>query len=220
MLPLLTHLRSLEATEWLQASLTTFANNVSSFLPGHLPAYARVYHPFDSNGQLSTWREQLALTKKQARDPAEAGDFACHGSPYVQARVGTLTKPIIQSLLQHLGPATATPDECYFAIWEGFGGSAVPNALTPKLQLQHRAYHVFGGPLAAALTSYDAMQVEQPDWPHHMSPNLWWPADHAWCVATEIDFAWTYVGASRTCIDAVLADRSLEAVETSAAARW
>jgi len=220
MLPLLTHLRSLEATEWLQASLTTFAKNVSSFLPGNLPAYARVYHPFDSNGELSTWRDQLALSGKQARDPAEAEDFAHYGTPDVQARVGTLAKPVIEVLLQHLGPATTTPDNCYFAVWEGFGGSAVPHALTPKLKLLHRAYHVFGGPIAAALTSYDAMQFEHPGWPHHMSANLWWPADHAWCVATEIDFAWTYVGASRACIDALLANPSLEAVETSAAAHW
>jgi len=46
------------------------------------------------------------------------------------------------------------------------------------------------------------------------------PADRAWCVATEIDFAWTYVGGSRELIDAILADARLEAVETSAAAEW
>lgn len=86
--------------------------------------------------------------------------------------------------------------------------------------MPHRAYHVFSGPLAGALTSFDAMQFEHPNWPHHMSANLWWPADHAWCVATEIDFAWTYVGASRECTDGLLADPNLEAVETSAAARW
>lgn len=219
-LPLLTHLRSLDATDWLRTSLTTFGKNVSSFLPGDLPAFTRVYHPFDNNGEFSTWREQLAIAGQQVRDPAEAEDFAYHGARNKQSRVGTLALPIIETLVQHLRPATTTPNECFFAIWEGFAGSAVPASLTPKLVLPGRAYHVFTGPLAAALTSYDAMQFHHPAWPHHMSANLWWPADHAWCVATEVDFAWTYVGASRACIDAVLADPRLEAVETSALARW
>lgn len=219
-LPLLTHMRSLDATDWLRTSLTTFGRNVSSFLPGDLTAYARVYHPFETNGGFFTWREQLAIAGRQARDPAEAEDFAYHGAGNAQARVGTLSLPIIGALLPHLRPATTTPNECYFAIWEGFGDSAVPPSLTPKLELPGRAYHVFSGPLAAALTSFDVMQFHYPSLTRHMSANLWWPADHAWCVATEIDFAWTFVGASRACIDAVLADPRLEAVETSASSRW
>ena len=43
------------------------------------------------------------------------------------------------------------------------------------------------------------------------SPNLWWPDDRAWCVATEIDLAWTYVGGSGALISDVLASPSLEA---------
>jgi hypothetical protein len=86
----------------------------------------------------------------------------------------------------------------------------------PKLELPHRAYHVFTGPITAALTSYSAYSFGH----HDQFANLWWPADQAWCVATEVDFAWTYVGGSRACIDAVLADPRLEAVETSASARW
>jgi hypothetical protein len=34
-----------------------------------------------------------------------------------------------------------------------------------------------------------------------------WPDDRAWCVAAEIDLAWTYVGASVTLINDVLASR-------------
>ena len=44
------------------------------------------------------------------------------------------------------------------------------------------------------------------------SPNLWWPDDHAWFVATEVDDAWTYVGGSNDAIAVVLEDDGLEAV--------
>ena len=40
-------------------------------------------------------------------------------------------------------------------------------------------------------------------------PNLWWPADRAWCVASEIDLPWTYVGGSKTLIAEVLGDPEL-----------
>jgi hypothetical protein len=43
-------------------------------------------------------------------------------------------------------------------------------------------------------------------------PNIWWPADRAWCVASGIDLPWTYVGGPRGLIDAVLADNRIEAL--------
>ena len=46
------------------------------------------------------------------------------------------------------------------------------------------------------------------------SPNVWWPADRSWIVATEIDFCWTYVAGDRATIDAVLSDQNLEALES------
>jgi hypothetical protein len=45
------------------------------------------------------------------------------------------------------------------------------------------------------------------------SPNQWWPDDHSWCVATEIDFDSTLVAGTRQLIDTVLNDPRLEAFE-------
>jgi hypothetical protein len=41
---------------------------------------------------------------------------------------------------------------------------------------------------------------------------LWWPEDHAWCVATEIDLDSTYLGASLACVEELLANTELEAM--------
>jgi hypothetical protein len=217
-LPLLAHVRDLAAAEWLRASLTTFGRTVASFLPGHFAAYARIYHPFDANEfspfAARTWSELATLTGRPLRDSAEAADFALHGVPNRQSPIGALPLALIDVLIEHLEPATTTPGQCYFAVWEGFAGTVVPDTLSPKLELPHRAYHVFTGPIAAARTSYGAISF------HHQPANLWWPADHSWCVATEIDFAWTYVGGAAACVEAVLGDPRLEAVRTSATARW
>ncbi|CAN5279006.1 hypothetical protein BH11ACT2_BH11ACT2_23500 [soil metagenome] len=48
------------------------------------------------------------------------------------------------------------------------------------------------------------------------SPNLLWPADRAWFLATEIDFDSTIIGASRALIDEILATSTLESAEVDA----
>ena len=219
-LPLLTHLENLDATEWVR-SLKIFGRNVASFLPGHFPAYARVYHPFELSSRdgltqpVSAWRDLPEFAGVDIGDWDAVGDVS-NGVGDGQTSVGTIPLSIIEVLTEHLGKATSTPEECYFAVWHGFGGLVIPGHHEPRLKLPDREYHVFTGPIAAARTSFDGFPMGH----HNTHANLWWPADHAWCVATEIDFAWTYVGGSRECIDAILADPRLEAMETSAGAVW
>ena len=213
--PLLTPLDVLDAADWLCASLTTFATSVASILPGHFPAYARVYNPFgdvrDPFGEQS-WSSMAAQAGRDLTDPAAAEDFAYNGVSNAQARTGTARLSVISSLVDHLRGATSTPEKCYFALWEGYG--IEPPAMVPKLELPNRAYYMFVGPLEGALSSFDPFPFSE------RSANLWWPADQAWCVSTEVDFAWTYVGGPRSCIDAILSDARLDAIETSARARW
>jgi hypothetical protein len=40
------------------------------------------------------------------------------------------------------------------------------------------------------------------------------PEDRAWCVATEIDFAWTYIGGGTDLIQGLINDPALEAMPT------
>jgi hypothetical protein len=47
-------------------------------------------------------------------------------------------------------------------------------------------------------------------WEH--GPNLWWPDDHAWCVASEIDLPYTYVGGPPELVDAILRHPAIEAL--------
>ena len=51
------------------------------------------------------------------------------------------------------------------------------------------------------------------DEPAEQSANLWWPADRAWFVATDIDLMTTYVGGSAACIAAALAAEGLETAQ-------
>jgi hypothetical protein len=44
----------------------------------------------------------------------------------------------------------------------------------------------------------------------YRSPNIWWPDDRAWCVATEIDLMSTFAGGSAACAEAILGDTRFE----------
>ncbi len=216
-LPLLEYVQHPRAANWLCTSVTTFWENVASFLPGHFEAYARIYHPFGYGNptavHVPSWRELSASAGVDLSDPTAAMEFAYCGWEGGQARTGSIPEAMIGPMVEHLGRATTTPERCFFALWEGHGDSPVPLDLEPTLELPDRRYHIFAGPIEGVQTNFAASLIG------HQSPNLWWPEDQAWCVATEIDFAWTYVGGTRSCIDALLADPRLEAVETTAAAR-
>lgn len=145
--------------------------------------------------------------------------------PHSPPQLGNLQVDSLEALCDLLARHTTRPDDCYFCLWEGWGqlyGSPtfsylgsdepVPSALTadelraPRVSLPGRDYLLMRGPLSATvdLARYDG------DFPWTQSPNLFWPADRAWCVATEVDFDSTLVGGSTDLIDAVLRSPDLE----------
>ena len=157
-----------------------------------------------------------------------------------EPEMGNLPPPALTALLDVLARYTPD-DDCYHAVWEGWGwldGRGVaylvasdttpvpaapvpqpalpPEVLAgPRLRLPSRDYILFRGPLRAALAIGDDHGGWRTDdgesWFSPQSPNLVWPVDRSWCMATEIDFDSTLVAGSRDLIDAVLAAPDLEA---------
>lgn len=78
----------------------------------------------------------------------------------------------------------------------------------PRVRLPGRDYLLFVGELAAAV---DAGWRPLPELTLFQSPNLFWPQDRAWCVATEIDFDSTLVAGSASLIDRILVAPGLDA---------
>jgi hypothetical protein len=156
--------------------------------------------------------------------------------PHGQPAWGDLDLVQLDALTRLLAGHTGTPERCLFALWEGWGSlngsSAVltagpagtstrplPRAFTdaewaaPRLALPDRTYLLLAGPLDSART---VAEHAPGGFPGTQSPQLVWPEDRAWCVATEIDLDSTVVGGTRAVVDAVLADPGLEAWEVRA----
>lgn len=159
---------------------------------------------------------------------------------------GSLPAELIPEFVEVLRRHTSTPDRVWFAVWNGYSGlpfddsgigttdlSAWPQSRiepgrrlraveahqpppsAPTFELPGRAFWLLSGPIEAASESLGRWRWEQ-------SANLWWPEDRAWCVATEIDFSWTYVGGTESLIDELLANPALEAMraEISHGVTW
>jgi hypothetical protein len=72
---------------------------------------------------------------------------------------------------------------------------------------------LYSGPIDRAL------EPRTDPFPFDQSPNLWWPDDRAWFVATEIDFDSTFVGGDDRLIGALVSDTRLEALPLALRAR-
>jgi hypothetical protein len=195
--------------------------SVGALVPDAFEDYARVLHPAYSRleGQREeavTWATVAARTGRVAHRLMQFARVAELGTdPNAQPDWGRAPEPgdlpdeVVEPLVRVLEKFTATPERCYFCLWEGFGGlDLIPDfSELPRVRAPGRKYLLFRGGINLMLSS----KLDPEDqWPN--DPQLWWPEDRAWCVATEIDLDSTYVGASRECITRLLSERDLEVV--------
>lgn len=78
-----------------------------------------------------------------------------------------------------------------------------------RVHLPARSYLFFEGPLEGA-NEFGASSFTPEDFTPQ-SPNLFWPEDRAWCVASEIDLSCTFVAGSNALAESLLTNPALEA---------
>jgi hypothetical protein len=227
------------AADWLGPRLRRFGSAVAAVVPDGFPAYVRILHPARGpDDRPVRWAEVAAWSGRTMHrllqfhaiarpSPAARTDPApWNGEPPPE---GNLPAELLHILCVTLTEHTSTPESCWFCLWDGYGwlhgspsvaimgrrGSIpVPPAFPaevldgPRVRLPGRDYILFAGPLAAApeLGWASPLGSFLPQ-----SPNLFWPHDHAWCVASEIDLFCTLVAGSEALAQALVGDPRLEA---------
>ena len=201
------------AADWIASRLAKFGESVISVVPDGFDAYARVLHPADSlaDGVPVRWREVADWSGLPLRPTGQFHSVALPPlAPADEApwrdnpHKGTLCRTDAERLVELLRPRTETPDECWFAVWDGYGWQSHTDRWDPpRVHLPSRDYLLYAGPIEALASTTLFDEGRQ-------TPNLWWPRDEAWCVASEVDLPWTYVGGTADLIEGLLQDQLIE----------
>jgi hypothetical protein len=212
----------IQPAEWVVAGLRGFGESVLSLLPVGSPAYVRVFHPAYRQATRDgrpvvrpvRWKEIAAANARDAHPGMQLGaltdsyDSSHPSQPGVfdeAPNVGSLPDELMATLATLLARHTTTPDRCWIAVWSGFGGLAGEVRQAPEFSAPQREYHLLTGPVEALAEGLAEPFGDQ-------SPNLWWPDDRAWCLATEIDLNTTYIGCDEACRDQIIALPEVEAL--------
>jgi hypothetical protein len=164
------------------------------------------------------WRDIAAANNRTIAGEMQVMDLPTYPSQYSasgeelwneQSSTGNLPREISVRLAAILRSETLTPELCWFAVWEGYADVRIRMSKAPMFSVPQRNLFLLQGTVDDVLTTLSVV-----DWDYR-SPNLWWPDDRAWCVVTEIDFTWSYIGGSSSCIEQIVGDPELEAIPTN-----
>ena len=122
--------------------------------------------------------------------------------------LGSVSSLNFERLTLMLRDFTETPDECFVAIWNGFGWgfeevySELFNSFSRSkdfdkfFKLPHRDYYLLQCDILESLKIGEVFF----GYLHFQKPNMLWPRDKSWLVSNEIDYDVTLVGGSEELI--------------------
>lgn len=217
--------------EWLLGSDLWAEQWVTGWVGAGFPDYARIFHPLGDEKDAPTWSDVAAAHGQELTagstwagvlDQHEESGRSYQGEPMI----GTLGTVALAPLCEDLSRHTGTPGQCWFAVWDGWGSmqpGPVSSQAGDETALNSRQLDLTAATFEIPGRRYLLYQgaVEQATaigwwhssaWFEPQSPSLFWPQDHAWCVATEVDADFTLVGGSSDLIVTILDNPDLEAV--------
>ncbi|MGQ0816017.1 MAG: hypothetical protein ACT4O1_16420 [Gemmatimonadota bacterium] len=129
----------------------------------------------------------------------------CFDSPPREPEIGQMS-PHLRAVLAQLLRSHTRAEKIWMCFWEGFAGMSDVLGQAARVTLPNRTYYL----VSADLMALREGQLFTEGSGFAMTPNIWWPDDHSWCVSTEIDFRFTLVGCSVQCMDELIAEPRLE----------
>jgi hypothetical protein len=214
----------LRPAQWLIDNATGFPHDVGSLLPTTFGTYARVFHPAYNGIEKVSWAHIAHFNKKMVHPHMQFSRLLGYASRFAAGyrdsqqdlfdaapKVGDLPAVTADAVARTLARHTAGDDRCWYAVWNGWGQRDLQSKFhnRPTFELPGRAYYLARGPLAAVGQSAGVTPTG------HVPCSLWWPDDHAWCVATDIDLDSTYIGGSGACIEELLTDPEIEVAQVN-----
>jgi hypothetical protein len=172
------------AADWVVDGVGSFGSGVKGLVPSSFESYARILHPAwqsgeERHGDAVPWETVAANTGRRVHSKVQFDALTGveRGEPRdYEPDVGQMPPTLLSDLSEVLEGHTATPERCWFCLWEGWAWVAgepsaailltgeevdepfvdMPPAFAPEIMngprvsLPGRDYILFEGPLDAA----------------------------------------------------------------------
>lgn len=229
------------AGEWIASELDPDLGSVTSVVPNCFEAYVRILHPaVRPDGTAASWSDVASQVGGRvhalvqwhllvgSRDPEGLDGSRWKGGPPAR---GDLSIEVLRPLCVHLAANSKNPAECFFGLWTGLswltteGRQQAEKGVLRREGAVHsvgeiegptiglppksgREYVLLAGSLSAAIQIGETAEGVKLS---PTSPNLMWPSDRSWFLASDIDFDSTLVGGSTGLVEAIINDEEIEA---------
>lgn len=198
--------------DWIErgSSRYAFPARVADLVPPGFAAYARIFHPLRMrDGESARWSDVAAangvpwhqaislsqvIQMDRPRDPLGSPPLVGEWSAQLPAEYWAA----LESILERGTGA----DQVILGVWEGRSGLSDALDSKPRLELAHRRYFLAQIPLRNWTTSEVVMKH---------GPQISWPIDRAWFIASDIDCSSSYVAGSKALVNEILRCSDLEA---------
>lgn len=180
------------STEWIEQSCRGDWWTVGALVPNHYESFLRIFAPVPGcDDWWSAYRELFAavvsIGERHTSSPDRAwfATWAGHGFDNAESRVAWLSPPVDEPERRERDAERARlRDE------DRRRNTAISDELKriPHFRRPGRTYYLLQGPLGAVT---DFRHPDSDDW---RNPDLFWPDDGTWFVATDVDFWSLYVG--------------------------
>ncbi len=123
--------------------------------------------------------------------------------------------PAMPEIVDLLGEHTTSAEECFVALWEGYGAGSLPPG--PRFDIVEpgvgsvRRYVL----LRSALDQLFKLGTFEPGETLYEEAHAIWPADRSWFIAADVDPEWCTVGTTHEAAFEILADPRFDAESIS-----
>ncbi|GAB2755644.1 hypothetical protein GCM10027020_04700 [Nocardioides salsibiostraticola] len=170
--------------------------------------FARVVRVLHPAGDGRSWAQVARANARDVHPLVQWGSISPRfngtgRSSDIDPEEGSVPAPILAAILERC----PSDGDLIYGVWEGFGSWTEAEFRYPLMPgWGGRSYRLF----VAAMGAYmNWPGMDNSAWVQ--SANLIWPRDHAWCIATEIDWDSTLVACADGVADSLLAHERLEA---------
>lgn len=197
---------------WLDDSLGPAGRTATAYVPSGYEGYARVLNPvvvdrLDGSQDRIKWSTAAASVAAPVYSWMQWDETVVAAEGHLPERwaepsMGDLDVTVATALAEVPGRHTPTPESCFFAEWEGYGGPAAHEESLVTFPPDRRM-KIYSGPVQAGAQALEPGLFGR-------RPLRWWPEDRAWCVGQDIYARGVFIATGKDCIKDLFAHPGLD----------